>query len=258
MDFSYITQLGLQWPRGRVSRKSTDHIQIHHTVGDYGTPAKWRALHNKRLEAGNRGVEYSFLILADGTVYEGRGLYYGHGGVKDSLTNNANQRSVAIAFNGDMRKEGQPSEAALQSAVRLINDIRAYYGLPVGAVLGHNEIPLYENGKPTGARYATLCPCLDMDGLRERIARAEDTDVSCLPLPGSHGSARHFPAMYEYVGASFVNLRTRARDGDVIGRVSRGDEVVALQEQEGWLEVVCHEQTPMLRGWCLGTYLERA
>jgi len=258
MDFSYIVQTGLEWPRGRVNRRSTDHIQIHHTVGDYGTPAKWRALHRKRQEAGNRGVEYSFLILADGTVLEGRGLYYGHGGVKDSLTNAANQRSVSIAFNGDMRAAGQPTEAALSSAVRLINDIRAYYGLPVSAVLGHNEIPLYENGKPTGETYATLCPCLDMDGLRQRIARGEDTEVTQPPLPGGHISGGHFPAMYEYVGASFVNLRKQARDGAVIGRVSRGDEVVALQEQDGWLEVVCHEQIPMQRGWCLATYLERA
>lgn len=113
-EFSYVVDTGLVWPIARNKRKVTDHIQIHHTVGKYGTPARWAALHQGRISEGQRGVPYSYLILQDGTVYLGRGHEYGHGGVKDNITNNANQRSVAIAFDGDMRADGLPQKSSLR------------------------------------------------------------------------------------------------------------------------------------------------
>ena len=55
-----------------------------------------------------------------------------------------------------------------------------------------------------------------------------------------------------------MNLRGEPVTGAVTGRVSRGEEVVMLSRADGWAEVVCHEQNPLLRGWCIDTYLERA
>lgn len=175
---NYVKDTGLNWS-SLTKRNKTDHIQIHHTVGDYGTPAKWKALHNRRIQQGQRGVPYSYLVLDDGTIYLGRGMENSHGGVKDSLTNRANQRSVAIAFNGDMRQPGKPTDAALNAAVRLVKDIMATYDLDVSKVIGHNEVPLYSGGKPTGKTYATACPSIDMDKFR----RALQSGTVFVPIP---------------------------------------------------------------------------
>ncbi|HMM30339.1 MAG TPA: N-acetylmuramoyl-L-alanine amidase [Clostridia bacterium] len=251
--FSYVTDLGLVWPKGRVERTKTDHIQIHHTVGDYGTPAKWKKLHESRYAAGNKGVSYSYLVLADGTIYEGRGHQYSHGGVKDNITNKANQRSISIAFNGDMRKAGNPTEAAKAASKRLINDLMALYNVPVSAVIGHNEEPVYiaNTNTPTGKFYATLCPCIDMKAFRAYLAESVPVAPPVSPTVST------FPAAYGYTGSTYTRLRNAPKDGAIIGQVNAGDEVIVLAILDGWAEVVKHEDKPMLRGWCSAQYLER-
>ena len=254
-EFSYVVDTGLVWPVARNKRKVTDHIQIHHTVGKYGTPARWAALHQGRISEGQRGVPYSHLILQDGTVYLGRGHEYGHGGVKDSITNNANQRSVAIAFDGDMRADNLPTENQLAAARLLVKDLLALYKLPVSAVLGHNEIPVYENGKPTGKTYATLCPCIDMAAFRGALAAVTAPE----PKPGPEQPAvLAFPALYAYAGDSGVNVRNGpGTSNGILGKLSAGQRCIVLAMANGWAEIVLHEQVPMIRGWCIDTYLRR-
>ncbi len=252
-EFSYITDTGLVWPIARNKRKTTDHIQIHHTVGKYGSLQRWAALHQGRISDGQRGVPYSYLILQDGTVYLGRGHEFGHGGVKDNVTNNANQRSVAIALDGDMRADNLPAEKQLASAIRLVKDLMALYRLPASAVLGHNEIPLYKDGKLTGKTYATLCPCIDMNTFRAKLSavpqpKPEPEQPVALPLP----------ALYLYGGDSGVNVRGGAGTvNPVLGKLLNGQKCIVLAMASGWAEVVLHEQSPMLRGWCIDTYLRR-
>lgn len=260
MELDYVVDTGLMWPKGRVKRNATDHIQIHHTVGTYGTPEKWEQLHMKKISDGNKGVGYSYLICKDGTIYLGRGLEYAHGGVKDSKTNNANQRSIAIAFDGDMREDNLPTAKQISSFVRLCNDICAIYGLSNGAVLGHNEIPVYSNGKPTGGTYATLCPCMDMDELRA-LLRGDKADKPLdLTVPADEEITEElpaYPALYKYGGASYVNLRTLASTGgQKIGTVRNGEKVIILGISGEWAEVIKHEDVPMLRGWCISKYLQ--
>jgi len=264
MEFSYVVDTGLTWPNGRTKRTQTDHIQVHHTVGNYGTPARWKSLHESKIKDGHKGVGYSYLICKDGTIYLGRGLEYAHGGVKDSKTNNANQRSVAIAFDGDMRDESLPTGAQLSSFVRLCLDVMQHYDLGTGAVLGHNEIPVYSGGKPTGGTYATLCPCIDMDELRRLLRESLTSEKEEKPFDFSTPAdeeitedAPAYPALYRYTGATYVNLRAGASTGyQAIGKVSKGDKVIVLGTSGDWAEVIKHEGTPMLRGWCLGKYLE--
>lgn len=263
MEFPYVVDTGLTWPKGRTRRDTTDHIQVHHTVGAYGTPERWRALHAKKIADGNKGVGYSYLICRDGTIYLGRGLEYSHGGVMDSKTNNANQRSVAIAFDGDMREESLPTGAQLSAFVRICTDIMDFYDLGTGAVLGHNEIPVYSNGKPTGGTYATLCPCIDMDELRRLLREAITGGGSGgfnFSTPGDEEITEDmpaYPALYRYAGSTYVNLRAGASTGyQTIGKVSKGDAVIVLGTSGDWAEVVKHEDAPMLRGWCLTKYLE--
>ncbi len=254
-EFSYVVNTGLVWPIARSKRKITDHIQIHHTVGKYGSPARWAALHQDRISEGQRGVPYSYLVLQDGTIYLGRGHEYGHGGVKDNVTNNANQRSVAIAFDGDMRGDGLPTEKQFAAAVRLVKDLMKLYKLPASAVLGHNEIPTYVQGTstPKGKTYATLCPCIDMAAFRAALATATTPE----PEP-EQPAVLTFPALYAYVGDSGVNVRSGpGTTHAVLGKLSAEQKCIVLAVDDGWAEVVLHEQMPMLRGWCIDTYLRR-
>jgi len=262
---SYVTDTGLVWLKESplVRRKSTDHIQIHHTVGKYGTPAKWAALQTREQGKGNRGVPYSYLVLQDGAVYLGRGHEYGHGGVKDSITNNANQRSVAIALDGDMRADGLPADKQLAAALRLTRDMMALYRLPAARVLGHNEIPTYikDTAAPTGKTYATLCPCIDMAAFRAALGA-----VTPEPKPEKPGqpAAPVFPALYTYAGDTSVNVRGGPGTAyGVIGRYPpdgehRGEPCIVLGIGDGWAEIVLHGRSPMLRGYCVDTYLRRA
>lgn len=238
----YVSDLGLKWRRGRVRRKTTDHIQLHHTVGNYGTPARWRALHQSRYDAGNKGVSYSYLVLKDGSVYAGREHEYAHGAVRDDRTRNeqgvgANQRSISIALDGDMRKANLPTDAQLHTARRLINDLRGLYGISASQVLGHNEVPLYSGGRLTGKLYPTLCPCVSMDELR-----------AYLDAPTG------FPAQYSYTGASWCNIREKPKSGRVIGRFSRGESITVLDVIAGWAEVKMADGGV---GWCTARWMER-
>ena len=259
-EFPYVIDTGLVWPIARNKRRVTDHIQVHHTVGKYGSPARWAAMHQDRIFDGQRGVPYSYLVLEDGTIYLGRGYEYGHGGVKDNVTNNANQRSVAIAFDGDMRGGGLPTEKQFSAAVRLVKDLMKLYKLPASAVLGHNEIPTFVQGTstPTGKTYATLCPCIDMEAFRAALATVTIPEHTPEPKP-EQPAVPTFPALYVYAGDSGVNVRSGpGTTHGVLGKLSAGQRCIALAVADGWAEVILHEQSPMLRGWCIDTYLRRA
>lgn len=250
--FEYIQDVGLTWPKGRIERAYTDHIQVHHTVGDYATPAKWKALHEKRIaEDGYRGIEYSFGVNANGDVFDGRGLQYKHGAVKNSLTKDKNgvgaaDRSVAVALIGDMRNNGMPTPAQTQAAVRLVKDVMKTYDLPAAKVLGHREIPL-----AAGGTYQTLCPVMDMDAFRAKLADEPTPGPDPEPAPA-------MPALYRYAGATFVNVRTGpGTQFAVIGRLANNEQLIALAWQAGWAEIILHGQRPMLRGWCINDFLRR-
>lgn len=256
----YVVNIGLKWPDGRTPRDVTDHIQIHHTVGDYSTASRWAALHQKRItEDGWRGIEYSFGINADGVIFDGRGLQYKHGAVKNTLTKNkqgigAADRSVAITLIGDMRKSGMPTAKQLASAVRLVKDLMAYYNLPASAVLGHTEVPTSDGGD-----YSTECPCLDMDNFRALLT----SDAPYIPEPTPDPDPVPepdplFPAMYYYGGSTYVNLRVEPRaNSEDIGDVVAREEVIVLSIENGWAEVIKHTTVPMKRGYCISNWLVR-
>lgn len=250
--FDYVVDLGLKWPRGRVKRTTTDHIQIHHTVGDYSSPERWKKLHEDRIEKdGYKGIEYSFGVTPDGVVYDGRGLEYAHGAVKDNLTNNANQRSVSITLIGDMREEHLPTQAQYAAALKLCKDVMEYYNLPVSSVLGHNEVPLAKGGT-----YATLCPSMDMEQFRRDLSGSEKPVVPDVEPPAT---LLVYPSFVEYTGSTYINVRSGPGSNyKVIGRFSAGERAIILDEQDDWDELILLDQTPIIRGWCKDTYTKEA
>lgn len=249
-----IIDTNLQWPNGKGNlRAKTDHIQIHHTVGFYGTPERWNALHKSKQAEGQRGVPYSFLVKQNGEIYLGRGWEYSHGAVKDALTGNANQRSIAIALDGDMRNDSLPTEAQMQAAIALVQEGMSRYGVPVEKVIGHNEVPL-----TAGGTYKTECPSMDMNAFRSMLKGETPKPEPEKPEPEKPEPVE-FPCYAVYAGGTYVNLRT-APGGDEIGKVSRGDRVVMLQTQVSnkreWAEVILLADKPV-RGWCVTDWLER-
>jgi hypothetical protein len=261
IDFAYVKDINLTWSSALTKRKRTDHIQVHHTVGDYGTEAKLRSLHQNKQTKGHKGIGYSYMIFADGTIYRCRGLEYAHGSVKDSLTTNeagigANQRSVAVCFNGDMRKDDLPTPEQYASAVTLIQDILAYYDdIPI---LGHNEVPTYINRRLTGKSYATACPCIAMDALRTMIAGTKPlpkADAAFAELPDDP----EYPATYKYTGATYTNIRNGPGiKHPVIGQIGKGDVCKVADAQADSKYMWYAIRLGDMDGWCVANYLEQA
>ncbi len=242
-----IIDTGLIWPVARTVRKYTDHIQIHHTVGDYSTIEKWRALHLRRIRVNrHKGIGYSFGITEKGEIFEGRGLIYEHGAVKNSLTKDINgvgaaDRSVSIALIGDMRRAGMPTNSQLEACLALVRDVMIRYSLKKEAVLGHREVRL-----SSGGTYPTLCPGFDMVSFR---AKLDNPDT----LP-----EETHPVLYYYTGDTYVHLRSGpGTEYLVIGRLKKGEECLVLSMGDTWAEVVLHNLAPALRGFCINKYLSR-
>ncbi len=261
-DLEYVIDTGLTWPLSRSRRKQTDHIQIHHTVGNYGTPSKWAALHKKHIEEkGNRGVPYSYLVTADGEIYLGRGHPYAHGAVTASKTLNesgvsANDRSIAIAINGDMQSPDRPTSAQMVSLERLVKDLLQMYSLTPAQVLGHNEVIVYRDKKRVGT-YATLCPCLDMAAFRAKLQNQKPAPVPKPdPEPEPEEAESPYPCLCQYGGDTFVNLRLGpGTDHKKIGVFAKGQTAILLDKSNNWAEIVTHETIPIQRGWCGAKYV---
>ena len=66
----------------------------------------------------------------------------------------------------------------------------------------------------------------------------------------------YYPDMYCYSGATSVNLRTEP-NGEIIGRVNKGDCVLVLTNSDGWAEVI-KKESRYLRCWCASGRLKKA
>lgn len=249
-EFDFVTDLGLIWLTGkmaRIKRDVTDHIQIHHSVSDYSTPAKWASLHKHWQVSGERGMRYSYGICPDGTIYLGRGLEYKHGAVKNTLTKNgqgvgAADRSVSIVLIGDMRKPGMPTDKQLASAIKLVTAVMAKYSLSPSAVLGHRELHLWVGGKETSKTYPTQCPCLDMNAFRTKLSNVN-----------SPATPVETTKLYVYSGSSYVNIRTGPGTSyEAIDKLKAGERCEVTQRSGMWAKI----QKGNTVGWCISDYLK--
>ena len=110
----------------------------------------------RRDHIDNRGwsdIGYHFVIEERGKVRLGRPVHRQGAHV---VGNNADTIGVCVAV--DAREPVRPR--AMRALVRIVADLLRQYGLTVSDVVGHGELA------------ATLCPCMDMDELRARIAEA--------------------------------------------------------------------------------------
>ena len=123
------------------NRKRTDTIVIHHAAMP---PATSRSdIHDLHLSNGWAGIGYHKVILADGTVEDGRPL-----GTVGAHALGANQRSVGIVLVGNFNLQ-PPPEVQLSAAVRVTRDLMRQYGVGPDNVLPHR-----------GVTKGTVCPGL--------------------------------------------------------------------------------------------------
>ena len=72
-EFDFVVDAKLKWARQPGKLDRLDTIVIHHSSSDGSTIY---SIHNYHLSEGHAGVDYNYVITADGTTYLGRGLLY--------------------------------------------------------------------------------------------------------------------------------------------------------------------------------------
>ena len=68
-----------------------------------------------------------------------------------------------------------------------------------------------------------------------------------------------YPRYVVYGGATYTTVRSSPSvDGEAIGRFHAGEQAIIINESGSWDELVLHNQTPIIRGWCKDTYTKEA
>lgn len=122
-----------------VARKGTDMIVIHHAAMPATTTAA--DIHDLHLSNGWAGTGYHKVVLADGTIKEGR-----PDNVVGAHASGANLRSLGIVLVGNFQEEA-PSDTQLNAAVKATAELMKKYRVPISKVLPHRD-----------ATKGTLCP----------------------------------------------------------------------------------------------------
>lgn len=114
-----------------VARITTDMIVIHHTAKDDMSVAD---IHDLHLTKGWAGIAYHKVILADGTVENGRPepMIGAH-------ALGANPRSIGIVVDGDFHSK-PPTNAQMDTLVTLTRSYMLKYNIPVENVVPHREV----------------------------------------------------------------------------------------------------------------------
>jgi hypothetical protein len=114
-----------------MPRAMTDMIVIHHTAKDDMSLADIHELH---LTKGWAGIAYHKVILADGSIQEGRPEQ-----MIGAHALGANPRSIGIVVDGDF-EEKPPTKAQMDTLVRLTGELMDKYHIPLAHVVPHREV----------------------------------------------------------------------------------------------------------------------
>ena len=254
-EFDFVVDAKLKWARQPGKLKRLDTIVIHHSSSDGSTI---QSIHNYHLSEGHAGCDYNYVITADGAVYLGRGLLYEGGHVGNAKSNNLNEHSCGICLVGAIH-EHAPTAEQVAAARRLIAAILALNGQTVSGVAinvkiiyGHREVPYYVNGKLTGNPYPTVCPgaYMPMAEFKALLSGGVVEDPELAP-------ETELPATFAYAGATGVNVRSGPSTAYAkLGKLTAGERCIVLSRANGWAKIVLHNQTPVIVGYCIDTYME--
>lgn len=144
-----------------------DYIVIHHSDTQKGDAKLLDRIHRKR--GFSNGLGYHF-VIDNGTLGRSDGeIQIGHrwrrqmeGAHCDAA--NMNYRGIGICLVGDFTGH-RPSDAQMESLVSLVEQLRAYYNIPMDHILRHKDVP----GKHTACP-GDLFPWVK---LQERLIRGQ-------------------------------------------------------------------------------------
>ena len=260
-EFDFVTDVNLKWARSLSRLNKLDTIVIHHSASDGSTIQSIHAYHRSE---GHAGCDYNYVIARDGVIYKGRGLIYEGGHVRNDWTRNLNSHSCGICIVGAIHKHA-PTDAQVAAAKKLISAILALGGKAVGgvpikitAIYGHKEVPYYPNGgKLSSSNYPTVCPGQYMPLTSFKALLTGQGNGAADTNTGTESGGVDLPAMYAYAGASGVNVRSGPGTGyAVTGKLSAGEQCIVLSDSNGWARAILLNQSPVMVGWCIDTYLE--
>lgn len=159
----------------------TPELWLHHTATGQHGAAGVRAIQRFHMDTrGWQDIAYSYLVDADGTVYEGRGP-----AVAGAHTHGHNSTSHAICAMGDYQQE-HPTERLVRSVARLVRYGHDRGWWPATLTGGHRDVG------------TTACPGQHLyariDGIN-RLAAAEppapeEEDVNAPPLVKKAGDPK--------------------------------------------------------------------
>jgi hypothetical protein len=143
---------------------TSSFIVVHHSdFADAPGPATILDYH--RGPAGFADIGYHFVVARDGTVYEGRAIDVvgAHAGIsrqqRYDKSKDPDDDAIGVVLDGSF-EDATPSAHQLTSALRLIRNLRARYGVPGRQVIGHRDVKekIVEAQGLTFAGTTTVCP----------------------------------------------------------------------------------------------------
>lgn len=121
----------LYFSEGLVPRATTDMLVIHHTALDDMSVADIHELH---LTKGWAGIAYHKIILADGSIKEGRPEQ-----MIGAHALGANPHSIGIVVDGDFENK-LPTDEQMNSLVKLVQELMIKYHIPLDRVVPHRDV----------------------------------------------------------------------------------------------------------------------
>lgn len=218
--FENVLDLGLVSARAYNERGSTKRILVHfsQTTGNLETA---KIIHKNHIARGWAGAAYNIFVAEDGRMCLGRGLQYAGGSVNGSEPETAgmNSSSIAVCFLGDFTVNEMP-EAQKQAGIKLLQDLREYYG----------DIPIVYHKEAARPGY-TDCPgrLFPTEEIRNAAYNGTQVDTPITPAPADPPTAPIPKGTILYFGlavrGSGTNFRTGAGlDKSVIRTMNAGDK----------------------------------
>jgi hypothetical protein len=132
-------------------------IVVHHTVGELKTAIAYLQQEEKDHMSKWSDIGYHYIIAKDGTIYEGRSIYY-----QGAHTGNVNPSKIGISLIGNFMTS-KPTDQQIDSLINHINVLKKYFST-INVLGGHRD---WGNTLCPGEHLYTL-----LDNIREKTKLA--------------------------------------------------------------------------------------
>lgn len=192
---SLPTAISNPW-KPTAAPREWNSIVIHHTATKRGDVASIHEAHLKKKDkSGNPwlGIGYHFVIgngdgMGDGEIeptFRWREQMHGaHAGDEEH-----NQHGIGVCLVGNF-EDAPPSPAQMQAVKRLVNVLKAEYGIPSNKIIGHSDIKATacpgKHFPMAEIAFGTPDTFLGQAGGEHPGAQAAPVQTAAFPAPGSN------------------------------------------------------------------------